>query len=266
MALTLTYPQGYALVAGGTGTVGGGVVRQLARAGVAVIFTYHTNATAAVALEEELNNQGLRVCGRALDLEDVAAIDSLLAFGETWGGRLHTLAIAAGAPIIFKGMAEMEIAEVESFMARDALAYYKLIHRGIPRLRAGGGGSITVTTTIASYRVIAYDGISPFSKGAVEALIRQLAAEEASHGIRCNSVPIGWITDRSPGDWNNDLAALPSPVKERLGTLVDQLRDIIRLGRAGTPEEAGNLFAFLASDQAAFITGQHIAIDGGATL
>jgi NAD(P)-dependent dehydrogenase (short-subunit alcohol dehydrogenase family) len=59
---------------------------------------------------------------------------------------------------------------------------------------------------------------------------------------------------------------LASPGRERTEELLDELRGRVRLGRHGYPAEAGYLFAFLASDQAAFITGQSIMLDGGMTL
>ena len=122
------------------------------------------------------------------------------------------------------------------------------------------------TTTIATGRVIAYDGLSAFSKGAVQALVRQIAAEEAENGIRCNDVAIGLVTDASADDMAAVRDALPSPTGERFGALISQLQSLLRLGRVGTPAEAGMLFAFLASEQAGFLTGQRVAIDGGITL
>ncbi|MET0378235.1 MAG: SDR family oxidoreductase [Spongiibacteraceae bacterium] len=266
MTIQLTYPEGCALVAGGTGSVGAGVTRQLAKAGLPVTFTYCGNQAKAAALEKELTDAGLKVFACRMDMSDPASIDAAIKRAIDNGGRLHTVACATGAPVPFNNIADFEIAEVEKFFDTDAMSYYRLFHQVVPVLRASGGGSITATTTIATRRVIAFDGISPFSKGAVEALLRQLAAEEAPYGIRCNAVPIGWITDLTSDAMLQWTASLASPQRERLTTLLNQLNDIIRLERPGRPEEAGNLFAYLASDQASFITGQSIAIDGGATL
>jgi NAD(P)-dependent dehydrogenase (short-subunit alcohol dehydrogenase family) len=266
MAIKLTYPEGCALVAGGTGSVGAGVTRRLAEAGLPVVFTYAGNEARAAALEAELREAGLTVWARRMEMRDPASIDAAIDFAVANGGRLHTVACAAGAPVPFNRIADFDIAEVERFFDSDGMAYYRLLHRVVPVLRAGGGGSITVTTTIATRRVIAYDGISPFSKGAVEALIRQLAAEEGCHGIRCNAVPIGWITNETIETMRAGIERLDSPKRERLSELIEQIIESIRLGRPGRPQEAGDLFAWLASDQASFVTGQSIAIDGGVTL
>jgi NAD(P)-dependent dehydrogenase (short-subunit alcohol dehydrogenase family) len=269
MALTLTFPTGCALVAGGTGSVGQGVTRRLAQAGVPVIFTYRSGEERAIAFERELRADGLDATRCQMDLGDVASIDAAIAVALAKGGRLHTVAYAAGPSIPFDNLADLAPAAAEKFFVDDAMGCYRLFHSALPHLRKGGGGSLLTCTTIALKRVIVYDGISPFSKGAVDALVRQLAAEEAQHGIRCNAVAIGWV---SPQSLDEMLAQLP-PVKaepiaweEKLAVLIEQLRGLVRMGRPAVPDEAGNLFAFLASDQAAYITGQSIAFDGGATL
>lgn len=266
MSIQLTYPTGSALVAGGTGSIGAGITRQLARAGLPVTFTYCGNEVRAKTLENELRAEGLRVFACRMDLCDPVSIDAAIEQAVANGGRLHTVACASGAPVPFNAVADFSIEEIEQFFARDAMAYYKLFHRVVPVLRASGGGSITATTTMALQRVIAYDGISSFSKGAVEAVLRQLAGEEAVNGIRCNAVPIGWVGNFSIEMMRGMIASMPSPLGERFEALINQINGMIRLGRPGTPEEAGNLFAFLASDQASYITGQRIALDGGALL
>jgi NAD(P)-dependent dehydrogenase (short-subunit alcohol dehydrogenase family) len=262
----LTFPEGGALVAGGTGNVGAGVARVLAQAGLPVVFTYRSREDEARRFERTLLDAGHRVKAVRMDMADIASIDAALDVAEAFGGPLRTLTCATGATVPFDRLVDFSIDEVEAFFAGDVLAYYRLLHQAVPRLRAGGGGSVTVTTTIATSRVIDWDGISSFSKGAVEALIRQLAAEEARHGIRCNAVGISVIVEIPLADALAGASLAPPPVGERLGELLGQLNDRARLGRGGTPDEAGYLFAFLASDQAAFITGQRINIDGGMAL
>ena len=104
----------------------------------------------------------------------------------------------------------------------------------------------------------------------MDALVRQVAAEEAESGIRCNGVAIGWIEDltmehilrRTP----EEVPKNPDNEMDRVHAIVHQLMGFVRMGRLGRPEEAGNLFAFLASNEASYLTGQMIAIDGGVTL
>lgn len=266
MAIQLTFPNGAALVAGGTGTVGEGIVRRFAAADVPTYFTYLSSAEPARALEAELRSTGAEVTAVRMDLADSAAIDAVLADAVARHGRLHSVACAAGARVPFNRMADFTAEEVGRYFAGDALTYFRLFQRAIPVLRAGGGGSLTACTTIALRRHIKFDGVSPFSKGAVEALARQLAAEEGEHGIRVNTVPIGWVTEAAPAELIERLSQDPGPQAKMLVELMEQLTGLIRLGRPAKLAEAGDLFVFLASDQAAYITGQSIALDGGATL
>ncbi|MCK9541045.1 MAG: SDR family oxidoreductase [Novosphingobium sp.] len=270
MALTLRFPRGGALVTGGTGTVGEGIVRGLCEADVPLVFTYLEQANRARELEADLQSKGHDVAAIAMDMSDAASIGAALDLVVARHGRVHTVACGSGVPVLFDQIADFPIADVEKFLWEDALGYYRVFHEAVPRLRVGGGGSITTCTTIASRRVIAYDGISPLSKGSVEMLVRQIAAEEAAHGIRANAVAIGWVArdtiERYRAMVRDTLIANPATRDERLIALMAQLLDMLRLQRLATPAEAGNLFAFLASDQAAYITGQSIALDGGATL
>jgi NAD(P)-dependent dehydrogenase (short-subunit alcohol dehydrogenase family) len=265
MPIQLTFPEGCALVAGGAGSVGRGVTRRLAEAGLPVTLTYLGDADRAEAIAGGLRDEGLKVWACQMDMREAASIDTAIAFAQQQGGRLHTVACAAGAPVPFNALADFDIAEVERFLDSDGMAYYRLVNRVVPVLRAGGGGSITLCTTIALFRVIAYDGISPFSKGAVDALVRQIAWEEARNDIRCNAVPISWIAPRDT-DWDALIAHMPEPTGPRFAALLGQIKTMLRLPGPARPEVAGDLFAFLASDQASFLTGQSIAIDGGATL
>jgi len=136
----------------------------------------------------------------------------------------------------------------------------------VKAMRASGGGSIILSTTIANRRVVDLDGLSPFSKGAIEALVRQVAAEEAGFNIRCNAVPISWTADESAEEQITLISAMPSPDREHAVTIIRQMEGGTRMGRPCHTAESGYLFAFLASDQASFITGQSITADGGFSL
>jgi 3-oxoacyl-[acyl-carrier protein] reductase len=266
VAIELTFPNGCALVAGGTGTVGQGVVRRFAASGTPTVFTYFSRKDEAEALQDELRAKGSDVTAVRMDFGDQASIDGVLQDAVAKHGRLHSVACAAGMKVWFNNMAEFTAEEVSRFIEGDAIAYFRLFQRAIPHLRKGGGGSITTCTTIAFRRYVKYDGLSPFSKGAVEALVRQLAAEEGPNGIRVNAIPIGWITEFEPKDLYARLSQAEGDNSRMLMELMQQLEALLRLGRPGRGEECGDLFVFLASDQARYITGQSVAIDGGVTL
>jgi NAD(P)-dependent dehydrogenase (short-subunit alcohol dehydrogenase family) len=264
--MRLTFPDGSALVAGGSGNVGCGVTRRLAEAGLRVIFTYGGNAERAEALAQRLRGEGLSVWACRMDLGDVESIDAAVDLAQQHG-PLRTVASAFGARVPFDNLVDFDIATVERFLNDDAMGCYRLVHRVTPALRANGGGSITICTTMALSRVIGFDGLSPFSKGAVSALVRQIAWEEARHGVRCNETPISIVVPEGRVGEGSDLAARYDPVqRERMTAVIGQIGAMMRLPGPFRPEEVGDLVAFLASDQARHITGQCVGVDGGATL
>lgn len=272
MAITLTYPEGCALVCGGTGRVGQGVVRRMAQTDVPTIFTYRSNKEAADALEAELRAEGLKVWARQMDMEDDASIDATIAFAQEQAGRLHSVLIPAGAPVPFNRIADFTTEEVETFFKGDGLAFFRVVQRVVPHFRKAGGGSFVLCTTFANKRVLDFDGISPFSKGAVEALIRQIAAEEAPHSIRCNGVGISVVV---PATMEQFKAMLPpdpgagldvTTPEQMMCNLLNRVVSWLRTGRPAAPEEAGDVFAYLASNQASYVSGQIVVVDGAAAL
>jgi NAD(P)-dependent dehydrogenase (short-subunit alcohol dehydrogenase family) len=266
MPLQLTFPKGAALVSGGTGRVGEGVTRCLAEAGIPLVFTYRGSAEKAARLEDELRTAGANIRSCHMDNGDIASIDRAIALAEEIGGPLRTMIWSGGPVFSFDKLADISPEVAGQFLQDDAMGAFRLASRAVPKLRALGGGSITLCTTIANKRVVDLDGLSPFSKNAVEAMVRQIAAEEADSGIRCNSVAVSWVTPLTKAQQIAEMAVLPPADRDRIVGVIEAMADGTRMDRPALPIECGYLFAFLASEQAACITGQSIAFDGGFSL
>ena len=266
--IALTYPrQGGAFVAGG-GVVGNALVRKFAAAGLPVAFSYVNSQERAEALSRELRESGATVRALRVDLRESAAVQAALAEAEQAFGRLHTVVYAAGPMLQFLPVRSLPPEQVEQFLLGDTMCCYRLFHYAIPHLVRGGGGSLVACATLANARVIDNDALSAMPKAAVESLVRQIAAEEAPNGVRCNAIAIGWL-----GGWATTfeearaaVAQMPPEVAATVSPMIEQMIGLIRMGRPGSGESAADLIAYLASDQASYVTGRTVAVDGGASL
>lgn len=264
MSLALTFDPGAVLVSG-CGRVGAGVVRVLAQAGVPVLFTYNRDAARAAELAAFVEAAGGRVKARQMDLTDTGSIKAALEDAADFGGGVRHIVSSGGPMMPFGPMADLDAKHVAAFFDADAMGSLRLAQAAIPHLR-DSGGSIAFCTTIANFRIVNYDGASPFSKGAVEALMRQIAYEEAKYKIRSNSVAVSWVSDLSREEQFKDVSAAPEPQLTYINALINQMYDGTPLERPAMSDEAGYLFAFLASQQAAYLTGQTFRFDGGFAL
>jgi NAD(P)-dependent dehydrogenase (short-subunit alcohol dehydrogenase family) len=199
-------------------------------------------------------SQSYSIDGRDADV--VAAMTAQVV--ETFGG-LHTVIVASGPLIDFRPIGDMAPDRWRHYMEADATAIFNVVHATLPHLRASRG-SFTACVTFANRRVLDYDGASAVPKAAVESLVKQLAAEEGSRGVRANAVGLGWI-EVGVGAADTEQSAHPSLGDEGLARLLAG----IRLGRPGTGPELAAAVVFLASQQASYITGQIITVDGGST-
>lgn len=249
--------KGAALVAGGTGGIGAAVVRTLARRGSTVLFTYHSNEAAAEAIVAELGSGSSQVRALKADLTDESEAAAAVEATVDRFGALHTLVYAAGPHVPMVHLSQVPPARYRQQLHTDTLAFYQLVHPALGPLRASAGNVVAVTTA-ATRRYPVRDGLSSGTKGAVEAVVQALAAEEGRYGVRFNCVGPGMLTDgiaaRLIEDGELDEAALK------------MTRRNIPLRRFGNARDIAEAVAFLASDRAGFITGQHLAIDGGYTV
>ncbi len=139
---------------------------------------------------------------------------------------------------------------------------YNVIAGAIPKMKAHGGSIITIGSVASSIKGFPRRAAYGAAKGGVIGLTKAIAADYVSHRIRCNSVCPGTVASPSLEERIGELA-------ESLGSREEAHRAFISrqpAGRFGTVGEIAALCAFLASDEAAFITGQAINVDGGITI
>ncbi|MCD9623872.1 SDR family NAD(P)-dependent oxidoreductase [Rhabdothermincola salaria] len=246
--------RGAALVTGGTGGIGAAICRMLVERGSAVAFTYRSNDDVARQLVDELTGLGGEVAAHRVDLVDEAAVGGLLGDVVERFGGLHTLVHAAGPHVPQIHLSKVPPAQYRAQLEAEAGAFFTLAHAALPALREAAG-SIVAVTTAATRRYPVRDGLSSGTKGAIEAVVRALAAEEGRFGIRANCVGPGMLTDgmaaRLIASGDLDEAALEVTTRN------------IPLRRFGDALDIAEAVCFLASDRADFISGQMLDVDGG---
>ncbi len=261
MGLSLTFDKtGAAAIFGGSGGVGAAIARRFAEAGVDVAFTYHKSRARADAVSQTARDLGRKASGYQLDLRDSAATAAVVEQMEADFGGLHTAIYSSGPIIDLRPMAEISPDTFRDFIAQDLLGFYNMSHAIMPHLRKSKG-SLVACVSMAIKAFLARDGLSATPKAGVEMLVRQFAGEEGRHGVRANTVALGWI-----------MVGVGDPVGaeslvEEFGA--DELAFWLKrsaLGRGGSGEELANIVLFLASKEASYLTGQLLFADGGQTL
>ncbi|MEJ7795370.1 MAG: SDR family oxidoreductase [Nocardioides sp.] len=245
---------GAALVVGGSGGIGLSVARMLARRGSSIAVTYLRNAAGGESAVAAAREWGTRATAYCLDVTDEQAVAELVDSVVREHGGLHTVVYAAGPHVPMAHLSSVAPSTMAAQLATDAAGFFNVAHPALPPLRHARG-SIVAVTTAATDRYPVRDGLSSAPKGAVEAMVRALAAEEGRFGVRVNAVGPGMLTD--------GMAQRLIDSGELGPDALDVARRNIPLRRFGRASDVAEAACFLASDRAGFVTGQKLAVDGG---
>jgi len=235
-----------AIVTGGNSGIGYAAAADLVAKGAKVIVTGR-NREALAKAEKELN-----VTGIVADQSDLKSIDDLVEEVKTKFGKVDILflnaGIAAFAPV---GSASED--HYDSIMNVNVKGVYFTVQKVLPILN--DGGSIIFNTSVNAHVGMPNSSVYAASKAAVLSLNKVFAVELASRKIRVNAV--------SPGPIETPLYGKVGLEKEEVEGLGSALGEKILLKRFGQSAEVAKTVSFLASDDASFITGSEIVVDGG---
>jgi 2-hydroxycyclohexanecarboxyl-CoA dehydrogenase len=244
-----------AVVTGAASGMGLAIARHLAARGDRVALL-DLQGEATLRAAGELRETGAQAIGVEADVTDRDAVDAALGKVRAELGPIRIMITAAGLDA-FERFAEITPESWERVLAVNLTGTFHCLQAAVPdMLEAGWGRMVTISSSSAQSgapRMAHYVA----AKAGVIGLTRALALELARHGITVNVVPPGMID---------------TPMLRRaaaggdIGTLEKTAARVVPVGRPGTPEEVAATCGFLCSDEAAFITGQVIGVNGGMVL
>lgn len=245
-----------ALITGGTSGIGAGTVRRLAREGARIVFT-GSNAEAAAAIEAET---GARFLARKV--EDAAGWPSLMEAILAEHGRLDIAFANAGTEIGDSSVEDIAFDAWQRLIAINLTGAMLTCQHAVRAMRANPGGatgSIVLNSSMNAYKAMGNYVAYSTSKCALIGLAKSTAMHCANQGlaIRCNSIHPGVVETEMI---RAVIERAPDPAAARA-----QFNAMAPLGRMAQVEEVAALVAFLAADEAAFISGSEYGIDGAST-
>ncbi len=237
-----------ALITGATRGIGKGIAKVFAEHGANVAFTFNSSAEAATALENELKSLGIEAKGYQSNAANFEAAQELAKNVIEEFGGIDILINNAG---ITKDNLLMRISEedFDKVIEVNLKSVFNLTKAVIRPMMKQRSGSIINMSSVVGVKGNAGQTNYAASKAGILGFTKSVALELGSRNIRCNAIAPGFIETEMTG-------ALPEET-------VNTWRESIPLKRGGSPEDIANACVFLASDMAAYITGQTLNVDGG---
>ena len=243
-----------ALITGGSRGLGLEMATGLGEAGAAIAVTARREQWLASA-EQELTGRGISCLATTCDVSKPDEVDGLVAAVLERFGRIDVLVNNAGVSW-GEAVATMPLEKWRSVLETNTTGCF-LVSRAVASemIRAGRGGTIVNIASIAGLLGTAPEVLDALgytaSKGAIISMTRDLAVKWARHGIRVNAIAPGFFETR-----------LTAGVLQQSRSVIERSTPLARIGR---PDELKGAALFLASPASAYVTGQILSVDGGAT-
>jgi NAD(P)-dependent dehydrogenase (short-subunit alcohol dehydrogenase family) len=242
-----------AVITGGNAGIGEAIATAFAREGASVVLTGRREGELNRVVNDIMKERGnaFAVTG---SVTDESHVQETVRRAVQQFGQLDILVNNAGVGDFGKRLHEIDDATWAQVLNVNLTGVFRMTRAVLPQMLKQGKGAIINISSIAS--LVGLPTLSAYaaSKGALDALTRALAVDYANEGIRCNVV--------NPGLIDTPMAAPLMSNPELLNPILSHYP----LRRAGKPEEVANMVLYLASDEAAWVTGGTFPIDGGMSI
>tara|TARA_B100000809_G_scaffold223850_1_gene233619 strand:+ start:1272 stop:2027 length:756 start_codon:yes stop_codon:yes gene_type:complete len=242
-----------ALITGASRGIGRGCAEQMAQCGADVAINYRSHPDEADEVADVVRSLGGRAATFGADVSDRTAVDAMVAGAAQQLGRVD-IVVANAYYSKRQPFLELDVEGVRRTLDVTLMGAFHVAQAGARQMvQQGGGGSILFISSVLSFMPFATSMPYNAAKAGMNHMANTIAAEMAEHRVRVNVIQPGW-TD-TPG--------------ERQFTTEEQMREGAKnlpWKRLGTAEDLGKAAAFLASDDADYITGATLKVDGGMTL
>jgi NAD(P)-dependent dehydrogenase (short-subunit alcohol dehydrogenase family) len=259
--------QGKIILLAGAGGISGGTSKRLAEEGAKLVIG-DINPDAAQSVAERLTRDGHAAVGLALDLAEEESVKAFIEKGASeFGGIDGLFNVAADTRLDTVGrdsdIVDLPVEVWNRTLHVDLTGYFLTIRYIIPHLLKRGGGSIVNTTSAAVYGGQTHLAAYGVAKAGVAALTRHVANRWGRDGIRCNSVAPGLILTGVEKKLHPKVFAEDKFDYDKVWTGMATKRGGPPSPRLGKPDDIAATVAFLLSDDAGYINGQSIGVDGG---
>jgi len=242
-----------AVITGGNAGIGEAIAKVFAREGASVVITGRRKEELDRVVGDIVKVQG-KVFAVVGSVTDESLVQGTIRRTVQQFGQLDILINNAGVGNFGKRLHEIDDATWAHVLDVNLSGVFRMTRAALPQMLKQGKGVIINISSVASLIGLPALSVYAASKGALDAMTRALAVDYAKDGIRCNVVNPGLVD---------------TPMAAPLMSNPEQLEPILShypIRRAGKPEEVANMVLYLASDEAAWVTGGTFPIDGGMTI
>lgn len=247
-----------AIITGASKGIGSGIARVFAQQGAKCVLA--ARGTAVLDFAQELRDEGYDVLSVRCDVTNTQDCQAVVDTALNTYGHIDILDCNAGICVLGDFLSA-EDSWRDAHIDINLKGVWNACRAALPSMITNGGGSVVITSSVTG-DMVADPGEAAYAmtKSALVGLTKALAREFADRKIRVNCICPGYI--RTP--LVEGMAQQSDPDDPERA--IQAIAAAVPLGRLGTPEECGELCAFLASDEASYLTGTQIVIDGGSTL